>query len=172
MKKLFLILTLIALALININAQERKGKFKYFFKSRPIFIDSIKTSEGIIKLANLDPIWEFKPTVQVPNLKITESTRENILLDASLIGSIGGGITLQRSIIKNERNYATFSWTPIMLLITGDRTKDEPLDLSYCTTVGFFNNLLQVGVGYDFGTVEDRSRFFLVTSLGINITNN
>ena len=93
MKKLFLILTLIALALINIeNAQERKGKFKYFFKSRPIFIDSIKTSEGIIKLANLDPIWEFKPTVQVPNLKITESTRENTLLDASLIGSIGGGI--------------------------------------------------------------------------------
>ena len=59
-----------------------------------------------------------------------------------------------------------------MLLITGDRTKDEPLDLSYCTTVGFFNNLLQIGVGYEFWNGRRQKSFFPVTSLGINITNN
>lgn len=147
---------------VGVSAQENTGLFKYFFKPRPV-------SLGI---AEFKPIWEFKPTVQIPAIKVTETVRENAQLDATFLASAGGGLTLQRTIIKNGSNYASLSWSPVLILLTGDTSKDNPLDSSYCSTLGFFNNLLQIGVGYDFGAVENRSRIFGVLTLGINITNN
>ncbi len=163
MKHLVLFCSIILFFTFSVQAQENDGLFKYFFKARPVelgFVDSNK------------PKWEFKPTVQIPAIKVTESIRENAQLDATFLASAGGGLTLQNTIVKDGKNYSKFSWTPVMFLLTGDTSKDNPLDLSYCTTVGFFNNLLQFGIGYDFGTVQDRSRVFGVLSLGINITNN
>lgn len=147
---------------LTIVAQEKNGLFDYFFKVRPIEMG----------LMEVEPIWEFKPTVQIPAFKITESSRENAQLDATFLASTGGGVTLQKRIVKDDKNYAIFSWSPAIILITGDTSKDDPLDLSYCTTIGFFNNLIQLGAGWDFGEVEGRSRWFGVISAGININNN
>ncbi len=81
-----------------------------FFKPRPI-------ESGIL---NVKPIWEFKPAVQIPVIKVTESVRPQTKLDAAILASAGGGITLQRRIIKNESNYSSFSWSPVLILLTGD----------------------------------------------------
>lgn len=142
--------------------RKKEGLFKYFFKPRPI----------ITGFAESKPKWDFKPIVQVPGIKLTESVRPNSLLDATFLSSAGGGITLQKSIQKNDKNYAVFSWSPAIFLVSGNTAKDTPFDISYCTTIGFFDNLFQIGVGYDLGTVVNRSRFFGVISCGINLTNN
>lgn len=149
---------------VNLSGQEQRGMFSYFFKPRPV--------EQGMGLMESPPIWEFKPTVQIPAIKVTESVRDGAQLDATFLASTGGGITLQKTIEREKKNYAIFSWSPVIILLTGDTSKDNPLDLSYCTTIGFFNNLIQFGAGWDFGVVEERSRFFGVLSLGINITNN
>lgn len=163
MKPQLIILALISWSIsLHVKAQDRDNPFQYFFRVRPVEMG----------ITEEKPIWEFKPIVQIPAIKVTESTRENAQLDAPFLASTGGGITLQRRIVKNDKNYATFSWSPIMILLTGDTSKDDPLDLSFCTTVGFFNNLIQFGGGWDFGEVVGRSRGFLVISAGINITNN
>lgn len=156
------ILTVFFLSTLSSYAQDDESMFDYFFKPRPI-------QKGIVES---NPIWEFKPSVQIPALKLTESNRENAQIDASFLASAGGGITLQRSIQKDGKNYSTISWSPAIFLLTGDTTEDNPLDLSYCTTIGFLNNIIQIGAGYDLGVVENRSRFFGVLSFGINLTNN
>lgn len=148
----------------NLKGQEQRGLFSYFFKVRPV-----ETGVGFVEEP---PIWEFKPTVQIPAIKVTESIRDGAQLDATFLASTGGGITLQKRIVRDKKNYAIFSWSPVIILLTGDTSKDNPLDLSYCSTVGIFNNLIQFGAGWDFGVVEERSRVFGVLSLGININNN
>lgn len=119
-------------------------------------------------------IWELKPIAQIPAIKIVESTRDDAELDAFILASAGGGVTIQRTIVKDGKNYASFSWSPFTFLLSGDTSKDgSVLDLSWVSTFGVLNNIIQVGVGRDFGTVpNDRSRWFLVLSAGVNLTNN
>ena len=45
------------------------------------------------------------------------------------------------------------------------------LDLSVATAFGILNDKLMLGVGYDFGQVVNRSRWFLVASLWFNFNN-
>ena len=70
--------------------------FDNFFKPRVInpLISSSATG-----------IWEFKPIVQVPAFKVTKSNRENATVDATVLVSAGGGLTLQHSVQKNGENY-------------------------------------------------------------------
>jgi len=116
--------------------------------------------------------WDFKPTVQVPAFVLYESKQPNTLLEMHILKRAGAGITLQYSSVVNEKNYAHFSWSPALILLGAEVDKTPIYDIAYCTAVGFFNNRFQIGCGYDFGTVTDRSRFFGLLSLGINITNN
>lgn len=133
--------------------------FKYFLSPRP-------TTRAPFVTAN----WDFKPMVQIPALKVVKSKRANAELDASFFTSAGGGISLQRTILKGTNNYTTFS-TSLIALVNGDTSKDDPLDLSCALTIGFFDNILQLGIGRDFGSVNG-SRWFGLLSAGINLTNN
>ena len=118
-------------------------------------------------------IWEFKPIVQVPALKVTESNRENATLDATMLVSAGGGITLQHTVQKDGKNYAEYGFSFVVLLSGDTKKEGSVLDLSLAFTGGAFNNLLQLGAGLDLGEVEvDQPRWFLVGSFGINLTNN
>ncbi len=158
MKKIILIILILA---GRVLAQNDNSHFKYFFKPRPL--------NGLVSNTKN---WDFKPLVQIPAIKVIESSRSNSLVDASFLVSAGGGLTLQRSYEKDNKNYVDLSWSPVIFLLSGETAKEKPLDLSVCTTVGFFNNLLQFGAGVDLGFVENRSRFFVVLSFGINLTNN
>lgn len=122
--------------------------------------------------------WKLRPLVSLPALKITQSTREDAEADVFLLTSTGGGISFQKleAVPPDQENpsgkwKSTFSWSPLTVLLSGNLAADDPIDLSLATTVGFFNNLLMFGVGYDLGTVEGRGRGFGVVSIGINFNN-
>jgi hypothetical protein len=161
MKKIIFILSVLT---ISVSANSQIISTKYFFKPRPI----LKEESG-----SLTEKFDIKPIAQIPAIKLTESSRENAQVDATLLVSAGGGFTIQRINTKKGKNYAPWSFSPVTILLSGDTSKEGAvLDFSWCSTLGFFNNVLQIGVGYDFGEVQNRSRWFGCLSLGINLTNN
>lgn len=117
--------------------------------------------------------WEWRPIVAIPAFKVTESTRPNTDADVLLLASTGGGISYQHLIYDaTEQKYnCTFSVSPLTLLLTGNLTANNPIDLSYMASVGIWNNLFMFGVGYDLGSITGRSRVFGAFSVGINLNN-
>jgi hypothetical protein len=116
---------------------------------------------------------QWRPVVTIPALRLTQSTRANAVVDAFLLTSVGGGLSWQRLRWDpaRKRYESTFSVSPATVLLAGRIAGDNTLDVSYATTVGFFNNLLMLGAGYDLGTVKGRSRWFGLLSVGINFNN-
>lgn len=116
-------------------------------------------------------VW--RPTVVLPALKLVQSTRPESQLDGLLSPSTGGGISFQKLAFNSDTNKweSLISFSPATILLTGNLTADNPIDLSYVANVAFFNNLIAVGVGYDFGNVGDRSRLFFGINLGISLNN-
>ncbi len=141
---------------------------KSFFAPIPKPDEKILPTEGGTKTA-----WKWRPIVSLPALKLTESSRSDAKVDALLLTSTGGGISLQKTFYDkvDKRWKSTFSWSPATILLSGNLSADNPINISYATTVGFFNNLLMIGAGYDLGEVTGRSRFFGVLSIGINFNN-
>lgn len=163
---------LLLFALSSLTGYSQNALKKFF---RPI------SKDATLKLYQEDE-WEWRPIVSIPALKITDSSRDGAKLDAMLLTSVGGGITWQKG--KNvkkfdnqgqeiERWRSSFSWSPATILLAGNFTNENStLDISYAQTIGFFDNLLMLGGGYNFGYVEEgRSRFFLLLSIGINFNN-
>lgn len=116
---------------------------------------------------------EWRPIISLPALKIIQSTRKDAQIDALLLTSTGGGISWQKLKLDNTTNKwnSVFSVSPLTILLSGNLTATNPIDISYATTLGFFNNLLMIGGGYDLGTVTGRSRFFGLLSIGVNLNN-
>lgn len=178
-------ISLIVILVFSLSAKDIfDNSFDYFFKPRPIIIKPIDTSLNYstkLSLKLINPqlslkvnepaIWEFKPIVQIPAFKINQSSIPNTKLDISLFNSVGGGITYQRSIVKDSSNYSTLSFSLIALLSSQSITTG-PIDFSLAITIGGFDNKLQTGIGYDFGTYIGRSRFFWLLDYGINVTQN
>ncbi len=120
-------------------------------------------------------VW--RAVAAIPAIKVTESTRENALLDASVLTSVGGGISWQKLSWDSSKDVAggwtsTFSFSPATLLLSGDFSEGgTDLDLAYAATVGFWDNLIMAGIGVDLGEVSERSRVFGLLSFGINFNN-
>ena len=133
----------------------------------PLLGYSTKSDTTIVKKK-----WEFRPTVTLPAFKLVESTREDSNVDVFVLTSVGGGISLQKLKHDGKKWKSQFSWSPLTILLSGNlNAEDTSLDLSIASTLGFFNNLLMVGGGYDLGSVKNRSRFFGLLSVGINFNN-
>jgi len=115
----------------------------------------------------------LRPIVNLPAFKIIESSRENAEVDVEILTSVGAGISYQimRPVKDKDRWYTTFSFSPLTALLSGNSSGDSALDLSLALTIGFFNNMFMVGIGYDLGVVSDRSRYFGLMSVGINFNN-
>jgi len=163
MKKIMILLTLLFLnTTVAISQEQDDGSiFKYFFKPRPV--DNTLANQAH---------WDLKPIVQIPAIKLTESTRQDAEIDATFLASAGGGISLQHTIQKDGKNYSEYGASLIVLLSGDTSTKGAVLDISAGITIGFLNNLIQLGTGRDFGSVGNRSRWFGLLSFGINLTNN
>jgi hypothetical protein len=166
MRLKFFTLLCFTLFALNGNAQGLKK----------LFLPIPKPTEKDFK-ANPQPKWEWRLGVTLPAFKITGSTRPNATVDALLLTSTGGGISWQKLAFKKDDNEkegrwkCIFSWSPATILLSGNLTSDHPVDIAYATTLGFFNNLLMIGGGYDLGVVTGRSRFFGVLSIGLNFNN-
>ena len=186
MRKLLVISTVLTVITTVATGQELDLSFKHFLKPRPVrvMIDTTVVANTEMAMDRLLPggatvlvdenrlVWEFKPLVQIPAIRLTESVRENAKVDATFLASAGGGITFQRSALQDDGRWGSTFGVSAVVLIAGDTSQDVVLDFSVGLTLGFFNNLIQVGAGYDLGQVNDRSRLFGLLSAGINLTSN
>jgi len=131
----------------------------YFLKAKPVSGTQLDTA-----------YWWFKPTVTVPVLQLRQSNSQNSKLDVSTMASAGGGITYQRTVVQDGKNYSTISFSLIELLAANSGDGAHP-DFAAGFVVGMFNNLFQIGGAYDFGNVVG-PRWLILTGFGINLTNN
>lgn len=137
------------------------------------FFDPIPKPELEIKGVQDNTRSEWRPVVAIPALKLIESTRENAQLDALVLTQVGGGVSYQKLEYDSENKKWVCKWSisPMTVLLSANTANDNPIDISYAATVGLFDNLIMVGVGWDFGDVGDRSRLFGLLSMGINFNN-
>jgi hypothetical protein len=116
---------------------------------------------------------QFRPSVIIPALKIVESMRPNVLFDAQVLSSVGGGVSFQFSTPTADDDPSPntyFSISPLTILVNSDTASaGTPLNISWAGTIGFFNDAIMFGGGYDFGDIGLRhSRWFGLLSIGIN----
>ena len=128
--------------------------------------------------------WYWRPSVVIPVFKIYGSKTSNTLVDVTLNGGIGGGLSIVKytdttgtnplkTVIVNGESVTgqdtqpeiSFSFSPCTVLMSKE-SNDSTIAISYAMTVGFFNNTIVMGIGYDFGQVVDRSRLFGLLSIG------
>jgi len=118
-------------------------------------------------------IWRLRPIVTIPALKISPSTKIDVLADVSMLSSAGGGISMQSlSYDQTEGAWGSNVSFSLIGLLSGDLTSSNPVDFSGAVAVGFFNDIIMFGLGYDLGYVSGRSRFFGLVSLGVNFNNS
>ena len=157
----------LALLLALTNPVLGQSAFKSFFSPLPKPVAVAEGSES--------KVWRWRPVVALPAIRFTQSAAEDEVLAAGLFTSVGGGISYQHLIVSGEDEAkwkSSFSWSPITLLVSGNfQDGNSNLNLSPCTTVGFFNNLIMIGGGIDLGKKTGPSRLFGVLSIGVNFNN-
>ncbi len=157
---------------ISISQEKRTPFFKDLFQ--PIN-DNIQRGGLPSENNPTGPKWDWQATVTIPALKVVETSRDGAVVDVFLLTSTGGGIVYQKVVRENETSpwRSVFAWSPGTILLSGNLTdSNSAIDIAYAQTIGFFDNKLQFGFGVDLGVVKDRSRFFGLLSIGININQN
>lgn len=148
-----------------------------FFK--PIPKPRIEPSTGLFVEGSATEKWEWRPTVQLPALKILRAAESapntqnssDAIISAQILTSVGGGISRQHLIYDKEKDkwVAKFT-TSLVILLAGDfEQNNSELNISPALTFGFFEDFpLIVGVGYNLGDTGGRGRLFGCLSIGIN----
>lgn len=144
--------------------------------------------EGMVKEAAMDisltQKWKLGPSITVPPLILRESTREGAKLDVTFVAGVGGGLAFYYAEIDpvtgNEERL--FSFSPFTVLLSGTVSEEaNNLDIAYACTVGFFNDLIMTGFGYnlgssyvqmDDGTNREISRWFWMLGLGVTFNGS
>jgi hypothetical protein len=166
----FLLLVAVVIILCSISCVRAVESSKSWLGS---FFSPVPIPDLPDKQLSFNVEWKLRPIIALPALKVTKSTRENAILDVGALTSTGAGISLQRLEydLNTEKWDCTFSISPVTILFSGSLAPDRTIDLSWVTTVGFFNNIIMFGFGYDFGSAQARSRLFGVLSVGMNFNN-
>jgi hypothetical protein len=118
-------------------------------------------------------IWEFKPTVQVSATSIRAGATGADPMLVTFLSAAGPALTLQKTVQDaNGVNYAQYSGS-LAFLVTGRTDEGPTFQPAVALTVGFLNNIVQLGAGYELTAVNpSRQRIFGLLSIGVNLTNN
>jgi hypothetical protein len=109
-------------------------------------------------------IWAWKPVFTFPEFSFTESAVPGRLVDFHLFQSAGGGLTFERTVLRDGKNYATFSASGIVLL-SGNTDSKTPIDCGLALTVDCLDHLVGIGAGVNLGNkVPGVSRFMALAS--------
>ena len=102
-------------------------------------------------------MWSWRPMATAPIFRYQKGS-----FNAT---TIGGGISYQHLVYDaiNQRYNSTISLSPATFLVG----QNNGFDFSYAGTVGFFNNILLFGGGYDFS----QKAFFGLITLGVQFNN-
>jgi hypothetical protein len=113
--------------------------------------------------------WMFDVTTAIPLFKIVESEGSSSQMDVLPMLGIGGGLTMYWGLKNDPANEKVVSINFPTLAMSIRDTEDKKMDLTLIADVGFFDNFIRFGAGYEFGKLEyDRSRFIGVFSLGVS----
>lgn len=162
--KTVIISALVLFASLTCDAQT----FEYFFKARPKMPVFGSNTMSLVPGAPGESRswWEFKPTFQVSAWKISKSEVPGKTLESTWLDAAGPGLTFQHATQNlNGENYADYA-VSVVVLMSGSSVKAPNIALA--VPFGLFNNLIQVGPGYDFSG----SKVFGIINVGVNISNN
>jgi len=163
----------IAIAILLVLAATVQAQtWSNFWQPRPALKaeQHMMAAPGAVMIGN--SILEFKPTAHIAVTQIRPGLNGASTV-TDFLDAFGPALTLQHSTQDvNGINYADYS-ASAGLLLTGSTTQAPVFIPEAILTVGFFNNVLQAGVGYDLAArTDDLSRWSIHIGLGINITNN
>jgi hypothetical protein len=112
--------------------------------------------------------WMFDVTTAIPLFKIVESEGGTSQMDVLPMLGIGGGLTMYWGVKDDPENKKVISINFPTLAMSLRDSDDKKMDLTLIADVGFFDNFIRFGAGYEFGKLAyDRSRFIGVFSLGV-----
>jgi hypothetical protein len=171
MKKLILI-TFLALFAYSAQAQT----WEYFWHPRNnVEATKLMYQKAALPLEQVNsPFeWMFKPTFQVSATAIRPVITAGATGGISTLSAAGPALTLQHTgVAADGSNYADYSFNTVFLM-TSDNNSTPFFKPLVAITVGMYNNVVNVGAGYDiFARDDGLSRFAILISIGVNLTNN
>ena len=112
--------------------------------------------------------WALDFSTAIPLFKIIESEDGGSRMDVVPMIGIGGGLTFYWGPKDDPDNKKLISINIPTLVLNERETSGTSLDLTLVFDVGFLNNKLRLGGGYEFGKLNySRSRFIAVFSFGV-----
>ena len=112
--------------------------------------------------------WKWDVSAAVPLFKIVGSESGSARMDVLPMIGIGGGLTFYWGPVDDPDNEKLISVNFPTLVLNERETDGANLDLTLVADVGFFDNRIRIGTGYEFGKLNySRSRFIGVFSVGI-----
>jgi hypothetical protein len=113
--------------------------------------------------------WMFDVTTAVPLFKIVESEGNTSQMDVLPMLGLGGGLTMYWGLKDDPDNKKVVSINFPTLAMSLRDSDDKKMDLTLIADVGFFDNFIRFGCGYEMGKLAyERSRFIGVFSLGVS----
>jgi len=113
--------------------------------------------------------WMFDIATAVPLMKIVESDAPGAKMDVLPIAGLGGGLCIYWTDVNVIDHKKIVSFNVPMLYYSTRIDDEKKLDLSIAATVGFFDNAIQFGAGYELGKLPyERSRLVGLFSLGVS----
>jgi len=114
--------------------------------------------------------FEFDVTTTIPLAKVQESTSPGATADVVPFVAFGGGLTTYWTDKNDPDRVKIVSINFPILAVSAREGDDKKLDLTLIADVGFFDNKVRIGGGWNFGRIDaDRSRAIAVFSIGTNI---
>lgn len=114
--------------------------------------------------------WWFGFSPTVPLFKLVEAeSGTGASMDVIPMIGIGGGLSFYWGPLDDPDNARTISINFPTLVMSMREGDEEKMDLMLICDVGFLDNALRVGAGYEFGKLAySRKRMVGVFSVGIN----
>jgi len=140
-----------------------------FFHPRPPIVKS--DIFGVTETASA-AVWQFKPTLSLIAASFTPGVNGGPWVNGIFNGA-GPALTYEYSTQDvNGVNYAEYS-VSLGVYFAGATNTDPNFQPAVALMVGALNNIANVGVGAKISSPADgSSRFFLLASFNINLTEN
>ena len=178
------LIALLILVFVMLNTSQSQT-WDYFFHPRPPIEmtqpildrdgNQISGPDGMVfRVATYVPIeWQFHPTLTINATCVRPSIASGVSSDVEFLSAAGPALTLQHTgSAPDGSNYADYS-ANLSLLLSGSTNSSPSIVPALAVTAGLFNNALEVGGGVDLVKRSDGlSQFFVLISIGVNITNN
>ncbi len=164
----------VILALLLMSAGAQAQTWQNFWQPAPLKDMQrgiLIMSEGSTNATGIS-VLEFKPIAELSAMQIRPGNNSGVAPETDFFTAAGVGLAMQNTVLGTDgKNYAQWSITAAILM-SGSTQKAPTFEPMAAILFGVWNNLFQIGPGYDFRKVEGRSQWSIVMNVGVNLTNN